>query len=439
MSAGYFKQIFSNFSSFRCNPLMMPFAGFFGYNATENFNFCLGNILQGKLAETFSPLFSLLGSFGSTLEMVVNAALGLRKLFSNFLLTVNGFISNVKDRIQMLMTEVRMSFLKLKELMGKVYGTMYAVIWMGTSGLTAAGNVADNDLVKFMMEFCFAPDTVVLLEDGTHATIETLRIGDRLFSLPSGETPVVTSLFRFDGRKTPMVLIKDVYVSASHFVEFNGTMMEASEHPYAIPLPSIPVLCCLNVTGHRFLVGKAKIMAADYDEDDSEEVVEATQTVALKALNGLCQGKSQDDAAIPDYGLGLDEDALLLLKDHTWKRLGDVEVGDVLAHSGAVMGIVREECAALVSTPVGPMASAQLVFSNLQWKRAAFVWPALEGTNVLCHLITERCNVLEVCASAGSKSLYIRDYREVALPEMEEAYAAKLISAPLANGVRHLS
>ena len=128
LSAGYFKEIFANFSSYRCNPLMMPFAGFFGYNATENFQFCLNNILQGRLTEAFGPLFSLLGSFGTTLETVVNAALGLRKMFSNFLMTVNGFIANVKDRIQMLMTQVRLSFLKIKELMGKVYGTMYAVL-----------------------------------------------------------------------------------------------------------------------------------------------------------------------------------------------------------------------------------------------------------------------------------------------------------------------
>ena len=422
LSAGYFKQIFSNFASFRCNPVMMPFAGLFGYNATENFQFCLGNILQGRLGETFAPLFSLLGTFGATLEMVINAALGLRKLFSNFLATVNGFIANVRDRIQMLMTEVRMSFLKLKELMGKVYGTMYAVIWMGTSGLAAAGNLADNDLVKFMMEFCFAPDTTVQLEDGSYTTMESLQIGSRLTPLSSGHVPVVSSLFRFDGTKTPMVRIGDVVVSASHFVESDGNMVEATEHPDAIPLPALPQLCCLNVSGHRFRVGTKGLLAADYDEDESPEVIQATQAVATKALNG-----SDDDALAKDYALGLSEDAEIRMADGSWKPLRRIAIGDVLAHSGVVMGVVQEVCESVVASPVGPMAAAQLVFVKMRWKRAASVWSAAPSS-VLRHLITERCNALEIRKDGAL--LYIRDYREVALPEMEAAYAAKVRASP---------
>jgi len=454
LSVGYFKQFFVNFASYRCNPVMMPFAGFFGYNATENFQFCLNNILHGRLTEAFAPLFSLLGSFGRTLETVINAALGLRKVFSNFLMTVNRFMSNVKDRIQMLMTQLRLSFLKIKELMGKVYGTMYAVIWMGTSGLTAAGNVADNSLVKFMMEFCFAPDTAVEMEDGSYKTMETLQIGDRLAPLLSfpgpclaepntsgsrlaepntigsrEESPIVTSLFRFDGTKTPMVRIGDVVVSASHFVEYDGQMVEATEHPDAIPLPSLPVLCCLNVTGHRFQVGRRRLLAADYDEDESEEVVQTTQAVASAALNG---GLSAAETVV-NYSLGLSPDVEVCMLDRTWKRLGDVQIGDVVAHAGAIKGLVQETCESVVETPCGPMAAAQLVYFKTSWRRAATVWPS-GNSAVLSHLLTERCGALEVRGATaldglGKESLFVRDYREVALPEMEELYAAKVRSS----------
>jgi hypothetical protein len=429
MSVGYLKQIFSNFASYRCNPVMMPFAGLFGYNASENFQFCLSNILQGRLAEVFSPLFSLLGTFGKTLEMVVNAALGLRKLFSNFLLTVNGFISNVQSRIKMLMTTVRMSFLKMKELMGKVYGTMFAVVGLGTSGLTAAGNLADNNLVKFMLEFCFAPETVVVLEDGTQKTMESLEMGDRLAPLSSGFKPVVTSLFRFDGRKTPMVRIGDVVVSASHFVEWDGKMVEATEHPHAIPLPSRPALCCLNVTGHRFLVGTQGLVAADYDEDESAEVIAETQAVATAALNGTKENKNHE-AVVSDYSLGLDGDVEVHMANGDWKRLSTVVVGDEVAYSGAVKGVVRELCGTTVQTPVGPMAAAQLVFFEGAWRRGSggsLTVREAKGAAaapVLHQLITERCGVLEV--RKGDARLFVRDYREVALPEMEAAYAAAL-------------
>jgi hypothetical protein len=310
---------------------------------------------------------------------------------------------------------------------------------MGTSGLTAAGNMADNGLVKFMMEFCFAPDTAVQMEDGSYKTMETLEIGDRLAPLPS-TVPVVTSLFRFDGTKTPMVRIGDVVVSASHFVEYEGQMVEATEHPHAIPLPSLPVLCCLNVTGHRFLVGRRRgrqLLVADYDEDDSEDVVQATQAVATTALNGTNTNNDNDNTnaeAVSDYSLGLSSDAEVRMKDGTWKRIGDVRLGDVTAHAGAVKGLVKEACESVVETPCGPFAAAQLVWSAGTWKRAAAVWPVLAQRHVLSHLITERCGALELRGD-----VFVRDYREAALPEMEEAYAAKVRTSgtQIDSGVRN--
>jgi hypothetical protein len=361
------------------------------------------------------------------LETVVNAALGLRNVFSNFLLTVNGFISNVTQRIRALMTDVRMSMLKMKELMGKVYGTMYAVIWMGTSGLTAAKNLSENSLVKFMMEFCFAPDTAVQLADGSWTSLEALRIGDLLapwHSVPLHSVPRVTSVFRFDGTRTPLVRIRDVVVSASHYVEHRGEWMEASDHPEAIPLPALPALCCLNVTGHQFRVGRAGLLAADYDEHDSADVIDATQALALNTLNGF-----PTESESVDYSLGLDGAIEVRMANQTWKRIDEICVGDAVAHSGVVRGTVMEECSVVVETPVGPMAAAQLVFTDLQWKRAGTVWKSPKQPKqptVLHQLVTERCSALEV--RRENESLFIRDYREVAIPEMEDAYAARFKS-----------
>jgi len=428
--ANYLKQLFGDFGSVRCNPLIMPFAGFFGYNAVENFQFCLNGILQGRLNLAFSPVFKLLGSFGSTLETIVNAALGLRNVFTNFLITVNRFIANVTQRIRALMTDVRMSMIKMKELMGKVYGTMYAVIWMGTSGLTAAKNLSENSLVKFMMEFCFAPTTAVQLADGSWTSLEALQIGDLLAPLHSGKTPRVTSVFRFDGTRTPLVRIRDVIVSASHYVEHHGQWMEASDHPEAIPLPALPALCCLNVTGHRFQVGRAGLLAADYDEDDKNDVIETTQALALKTLNGF-----PTESESLDYGLGLDGATEVRMADQTWKRMDAICVGEAVAYSGLVRGTVKEECPAVVETPVGPMAAAQLVFAELQWRRAGTVWKSQkQQSTVLYQLVTDRCSALEV--RRGKEQMFIRDYREVAIPEMEDAYAAALKSqGPVADVV----
>jgi hypothetical protein len=109
------------------------------------------------------------------------------------------------------------------------------------------------------------------------------------------------------------------------------------------------------------------------------------------------------------------------MKGGEWKRVGDIRLGDVTAHAGVVKGLVKETCESVVETPCGPMAAAQLVWSAGTWKRAAAVWPPGKGTHILSHLVTEQCGALELRGD-----VFVRDYREVALPEMEEAYAAKV-------------
>ena len=419
--SSYLKQIGANFAQYRCNPAFMPFASLFGYDTSENFQFCLGGIFQSRVAEVFAPIFKILEGFTSILSTVTNVALGIRKLFSNFLLTVNGFIANVRDRIQSLMFQVRLLLVRMKELMGKVYGTMYAVMWMGVSGISAGKNMAENDLVKFMMEFCFDPATPVQKADGSWVPISHLHLGDTLAPTSANPTPIVTSVFTFDGRKTSMVRIGDVSVSASHYVQYRGHWLGAEDHPDAVPTASLPVLSCLNVSGHEFIIGRSGLVSADYDEHEDPATITATQRLALLALNGV----GSKDKTVEDYSLGLDPTASVRMNDGSWRRLCDIAIGDIIWNAGAIKGIVWEQCDSVVNSPAGCMAAAQVVFSpsRMMWLRAEQLFAHGKPTHSapLLHLITERTGALEV-KGAGKSSLYVRDYREVALPDMESAY-----------------
>jgi len=411
-------EISKNFSRYRCNPIMMPFVGSFGYDPKENMNFCLSNIFNSKAAEIFSPIYAILGNFTEIVHVVMNVALSIRQLFSNFLAGVNNFIRNVRDRVQGLLFSIRMSFLKMNNLMGKVYGTMYAVMWMGTSALTAGANLANNDLVNFMFEFCFHPETAIQRADGSYTTISNIQIGDTLAPLSDKSTPVVTSVFRFDGSRTPMVAIGDVIVSQSHYIEYNNTMIHAEDHPDAIPVPPTSSLVCLNVSGHRFAVGRNTLVVADYDEHDGDDVQRATQSIATKALNG-CDGTSK---YVSDYSLGIDGAYEVKRKDGSWTPITKIQLGESVWNAGRVLGIVMERGHMYVSEKEGiRMSAAQLRYNptNEQWQRASEIAEE-DSETTLYSLITERCGTIQV--RLGNKKHFIRDYREVPLPEMEAAY-----------------
>lgn len=429
-SLGNLTEIGKNFAKYRCNPLMMPFAGQFGFDAKENFDFCITSIFNAKAAEVFAPLYGILSQFTSVLTVMMNATLGIRKLFSNLFLSINNLVAGVRNRIQNLLFEIRMSFLKINNLMGRVFGTMFSVIYMGSSALTAANNLAFNDLTIFLSEFCFDPKTPVRTETGIYVPIERLKIGDALYRLADGTTPFVTSTFEFDGTSTPMVRIDDVVVSKQHFVSYKDTWIAAGDHPRAIPTHSIPRLICLNVTDNVFAVGHAGLVVRDYDEHTTPGVNKAAQTIASRALNGW----NFEAPSVADYSLGIDGSLMLELANGKRREAQHIKIGDQLLYSGRVLGCVKEACRATVHLPTGEKVSAaQLVFINGAWVRAGTVWPErVASAAFLYQFVTERCGALSVFD--GKTHYFFRDYREVPLPEMESPYEEEFnspVSPPL--------
>lgn len=416
---GSLNEIANNFPRYRCNPMAMPFASNFGYDTMENFNFCLNTIFQGKAAEIFGPIYGLLGGFTAVVTQIVNVTVGIRKLFSNFLAGVNGFVRSVRDKIQAVLFSIKMSFAKLMNLMGRVYGTMYAVIFMGTSAMTAGFNLADNDLVKFLFEFCFAPETPVVLYDGTVKPIKDLVIGDRLLDV-DGKQVFVTSTFVFDGTNTPMVDLDGIVVSSEHFVQGANGMIEAGKHPNAVPAASIPLLYCLNVSGHTFFIGTH--IFADYDEHDDGKTVKAVQEIAVKAVNGRSQKGKLDSSN--GYELGYNPDDFIAMSNGSMKKLKEVKIGDKLFYSGKVLGIVKEETDSICKVGDTFVAPSTLIWHNDEWVRAIQVHPVLKRDTIVMNFITEGCNALHIYDK--TKAMFGRDYREVPLPEMEEPYRVAL-------------
>jgi hypothetical protein len=409
---GSLTEIAKNFPRYRCNPMAMPFASNFGYDTMENFNFCLNTIFQGKAAEIFGPIYGLLGGFTAVITQIVNVTAGIRKLFSNFLGGVNNFVRSVRDKIQAVLFSIKMTFAKLMNLMGRVYGTMYAVIFMGTTAMTAGFNLADNDLVKFLFEFCFAPDTPIVLWDGSTKPIKDLVIGDRLQNV-DGEVVYVTSTFVFDGENTPMVDLDGIVVSSKHFVLGPLGMIEAGKHPRAVTTPSIPLLYCLNVTEHKFKIGS--YVFADYDEHDDSKTVKAVQNIAIKAINGR-----KSKGTVDGYTLGYNPEDYIVMNNGTMKKLKNVQIGERVFSSGKVLGIVKEYTETICAIGDTFVAPATLIWHKDEWVRAGTVYPITNKSETVLNFITEGCSALHIYDKC--KFMFGRDYREVPLPEMEDPY-----------------
>lgn len=419
---GNIKEITENWSRYRCNPVFMPFASNFGYDTADNFRFCVNNIFQSKAIEIFTPIYGLLGNFMNIVKLIVDVAVGLRQLFANFLFGMNRIMRNVRDRIQTLLFQIRLTFMKMQNLMNRVYASMYSMIWIGASGITAGFNLSENDLVKFLFEFCFHPDTRILMNNGSIKQIKDIQIGDYL-----ANNVRVTSTFVFNGEQTPMVQIHDDILSANHLVKYNGQWMPAENHPHAIHHPSIPRLICLNVDGHEFMTA-AGLQVADYDESESEVVIHETKRIAESALNGGKEEKPRLVYSSSDrnYDLGLDPTAEIELEDGSWIPLVNIQCGDRLKGHDEVVGIVDEFCLTVCKIHGISVSTPQLIFhpEKEKWIRAFYYSESttvLDEPAILRQILTRNSSPLHIRGKDGI-DVWVRDYREVSLSDMEEPY-----------------
>jgi hypothetical protein len=301
-------QISTNWSEYRCQPLMIPLAGLFGQSVNENFEFCLQQIIQENTKGVTGPFASGMFGFTTILQNLMDSANSFRVTMATLVGGVIKIISEFKSRMTALMGRVKLTASRMQMMMKRIYGTMFAVIYMGMSAQTGILNFGDTFIFKFIDTFCFPPEQIIELECGEKIPICDIMVGD---VLQGGHR--VETIYQFAADGQDMVRLGDVEVSSNHFVKYLGNWIMAIDHPDSVLLGpwsggvSRP-LFCLSTHDHILPVGG--YIFADYDETDQANAV--TQGWVDSSLNGKRKDTPRPDVS---YEVGSPSNTLVKTLD----------------------------------------------------------------------------------------------------------------------------
>jgi hypothetical protein len=407
-----FQKVKANWEEYRCRPDIMMFADFFGHSSSENINFCLKHGFDAQANQVIAPFYSYLEIFVNTLMTLLSGLNSVRMTFTTIVGTVSKTFSEFSDRFKQLFFRIQMAAIRMKYLMGRVFGTVYAILFMGMSSIQAVNNFGNTFLFKFLDTFCFDPDTPVVLTRGT-VPIKSVRIGD-IFA----ETGTrVTSTFKFSADGQPMVTLGSVLVSTNHYVKYNGKWIRADEHPDSVAAPPWKggngrPLICLNTETHSFPVGGYEF--CDYDETSAGD--HAAMQWVSERINGKPARSSPHS-----YTTVVGEDTQIMTRDGCLPA-SSVRLGERLT-LGRVVGIVKKEVDQWVVIDGIRLGEAQLVWDeeNIQWRRATEFAPLKTGLAVFYSFIVTPSACFET-----ANGLMLRDYMEVHSPEAELSYTHAL-------------
>lgn len=414
--------ISKNWPKYRCSPTVMPFASFFGHDTTENFNYCMNGMISSEAGGFLSPIFKMLGVVFGTLSTLLTVANNIRLEMATFMGGVNTIFQNFADRFVQLSSNVKIAVQRMKMLMGRLYGTFFAVIYMGLAATRATLNFGDTFLFKFLDTFCFEPETKVQILGKGLIEVKDVRIGD-VFSNGSK----VTSIFAFLADGQPMVeLPGPIRVSTNHYVSHEGKWIRADSHPDAKPIGpwtggSERPLICFNTNTHRIPIGNYTFL--DYDE--TEEADQETMNWVESKLNASIQRSTKRDI---EYISAFAPSTYLKLKSGGSILASSVQLGSELSF-GKVIAIIKKQTRFSCELPSGDFVAPGLLLWDAKtnrWFRAGDRYiQKWEGFNrdFYSFIVSPTASV------EFSSGVVVRDYFEVHSPDTEQFYAKAIEEA----------
>ena len=257
----FISNVNKNWKEYRCNPLVMPFAGFFGHNAAKNFGECIQNQQKASMKLFLGPIeyaLSLAGNLGGDLVGSLNKVRGFFNYLRNMIAKTVKMIFNMVLSMMISFTRI---IITLKDTAMKIIGAMAVTIFMidGTSktGLSAWNGPPG----KIMRSLCFHPKTPIMMKDGTKKYIKDINIGDRLCN----DSHVLGTLKIKGNKQNPFYKIyskklgRNILVTEEHKIQdtYTGRFIRVSEFAGAKRTTQFnDEMSCLITDDHLIPIGE---------------------------------------------------------------------------------------------------------------------------------------------------------------------------------------
>jgi hypothetical protein len=260
MQAGM-KKLKEDWPKIRCTPTAMPFAGYLGHNAVENFTFCIGNIQKNMMGYFLKPIYyvvsltsSLGGSIMKSLGKMRQMMSGLREMISSIVGDVFGIFINLIIQFQKIIA-------KMKDLVMKLIGTTMITAYMMQGAMMTGQSIWRGPIGGTLRAICFNPNTPLKTKSGEIIKMKDIKLGTIL----ENGSKVISTLKILGNENVPYYKIYSkklgdyIYVTGSHKIQdtLSTKFINVSECKYATKTDIHgELLSCLVTDDHLIPVGE---------------------------------------------------------------------------------------------------------------------------------------------------------------------------------------
>ena len=386
----------------RCNPTVIPFAGFINKPSNQsivdftgdNFTYCVQDILTQITGFVLQPfdfivnfLTGIFNDFAQALNFIRNFMANIRTEFSDIAENILSRILNMLIPIQRIFIAMHDSFAKgqavltaglyttlgsyltLQSFLGAIAELIIEILiavaviivglwivpftWPAAASLTAlfiAISIPLSIMVLFLTEVLHVqtegvPDVPSCLDKNT-----SLQMLDGSYKtiekIQIGDilsnNNKVTAKIKVNAKGLHMFNLHDIIVSGTHVVKYKDKWIKVKDHPESILIPIYlePYLYCLNTSNKNIIIND--IIFTDWDEiyeDNLEKILNLPISIDKKLDNLNIIEKTENIHYYLDNGFK--PETCITLTNGKNKYIKDIEIGDMLINNDIVYGIVE--------------------------------------------------------------------------------------------------
>ena len=326
------KSIRKNWVKYRCNPLIIPFANFFGKDSKKTMRICSGMVANSQSKAQLSPFKSqlsgtlgVLGKFGKIFQT-------LRTRASTFRALLLGIFETLYLRMQSLGQAIHFSFVKTNEVMRKNYGMLVISLRSALTVYNTFKSIWNGPIKSVTWFLCFDGNTNINTSNGETKKIKNIKIGDTLLN----NSKVIGTLI-FNSDNIDMYNYNNIIVSGSHLVKENNNWIRVSDSKISTKLDTYnDKIYCLMTSNN--IININNIIFRDYIELNDNYANNKMKQYILEHLNNNDYNKRINIGKY--YTFGFEKDTKIQMTNGNNRKIENINIGDNTI-DGKVTGIIK--------------------------------------------------------------------------------------------------
>jgi len=410
------KNIINNWDQYKCNPLVIPFAGYFDKNAFENMNGCMWNGYKSNFGIIIKPFTYMIDTIKQIIGKLFEQLNSIRTILKPIRNFVESATAMIYKKIEGIMNLTMFTFLKMNNLMKRSFANFRLMIYAleaSQYSIQSTWNGPIGDITRFWAPgidffsdfFCFEPNTKVIIESGLAIEIYKLKIGDKLYN--NNTIVGILSMIGVDNYYD----YNGVIVSGNHLVLNNESLkwceVSVAPHSNYVYRPDIKNVICLITSNNTIPIldtNGTLHYFADYHETCDEAV--------MRYQRGLIYNKlSISSHDIPTgYNL-IGSKTPIYRDDNTYIDISNIKIGDNLYNNNVVVGIIQQYVNNIdvINVNNNIYTLSNIITYNNQWKCIS----ELHNTVNICKYSGLMYNIITNKGIFKTNDFIMRDYLEL--------------------------